>query len=109
MSPAPKRQSPHQERQARTAKNAGDAKKAASDGNIDMSERQQVAPYVDAAAKRAEGVKECVAQMTNATLDMAKSQAKAQAEMEGKFKALADRLQKELDNIKRQMKNQQQN
>ena len=47
--------------------------------------------------------------MTNATLDMAKSQAKAQAEMEEKFKALADHLKKELDNIKRQMKNQQQN
>ncbi|MBT9450625.1 hypothetical protein ICN84_11160 [Akkermansia glycaniphila] len=84
-------------------------KKAASDGNLDMSELQQVAPYVDAAAKSAEGVKECVTQMTNATLDMARSQAKIQGEMEGKFQALADHLQKELDNIKRQMKNKQQN
>ena len=79
-------------------------KKAASDGNLDMSELQQVAPYVDAAAKSAEGVKECVTQMTNATLDMAKSQAKAQGEMEGKIKALAEHLQKELDAIKRSMK-----
>lgn len=84
-------------------------KKAASDGNLDMSELQQVAPYVDAAAKSAEGVKECVTQMTNATLDMARRQAKIQGEMEGKFQALADHLQKELDNIKRQMKNKQQN
>ncbi len=84
-------------------------KKAASDGNLDMSELQQVAPYVDAAAKSAESVKECVTQMTNATLDMARSQAKIQGEMEGKFQALADHLQKELDNIKRNMKNKQQN
>ena len=79
-------------------------KKAASDGNLDTSELQQLAPYVDAAAKSSEGIKEYVTQMGNATIDMAKSQADRLGDIESHFAKKAKHLQDQLDAIKRSMK-----